>query len=32
LHCGHNMELEAPEDVSAAIRRVVEAVRHHSKL
>jgi pimeloyl-ACP methyl ester carboxylesterase len=32
LHCGHNMELEAPEDVSSAIRRMVEAVRHHGKL
>ena len=29
---GHNMELEAPEDVTAAIRRVVEAVRKKSKL
>ena len=32
VHSGHNMELEAPDEVSAAIRRVVEAVRHRSKL
>lgn len=32
VHSGHNMELEAPDDVSAAIRSVVEAVRHRSKL
>jgi pimeloyl-ACP methyl ester carboxylesterase len=29
---GHNMHLEAPEDVVAAVREVVEAVRQHSKL
>jgi pimeloyl-ACP methyl ester carboxylesterase len=29
---GHNMELEAPEEVSNAIRTVVEAVRNHKKL
>ncbi len=29
---GHNMELEAPEDVSNAIRTVVEAVRDKKKL
>lgn len=29
---GHNMELEAPDDVSAAIQSVVDAVRHRSKL
>jgi hypothetical protein len=29
---GHNMELEAPDDVAAAIRQVVESVRHHAKL
>ena len=32
LHCGHNMEVEAPEDVSAAIRQIVEVVRSHAKL
>ena len=32
VHSGHNMELEAPEDVVAAIRRVVEAVRQHKPL
>jgi len=32
LHCGHNMELEAPDDVSLAILKVVEAVRHHQKV
>jgi hypothetical protein len=29
---GHNMELEAPAEVSAGIRQVVDAVRHHRKL
>ena len=32
IHSGHNMNLEAPEDVTAAIREVVDAVRHHRKL
>jgi pimeloyl-ACP methyl ester carboxylesterase len=32
LQCGHNMELEAPAEVAAAIRQVVEAVRKHGKL
>jgi pimeloyl-ACP methyl ester carboxylesterase len=32
VHSGHNMELEAPAEVSAAIRLVVEAVRRHGKL
>jgi len=32
VHSGHNMDLEAPDDVAAAIRLVVEAVRHHSNL
>jgi pimeloyl-ACP methyl ester carboxylesterase len=32
LHSGHNMDLEAPEDVSAAIQKVVEAVRRHANL
>ena len=32
LHTGHNMNLEAPEDVTAAIREVVEVVRNHGKL
>jgi hypothetical protein len=27
INSGHNMELEAPDDVTAAIRRMVEAVR-----
>jgi pimeloyl-ACP methyl ester carboxylesterase len=29
VHSGHNMQLEAPDDVTAAIRDVVTAVRHH---
>jgi pimeloyl-ACP methyl ester carboxylesterase len=32
VHSGHNMELEAPDEVTAAIRQVVEAVRRHGKL
>lgn len=32
VHCGHNMELQAPDDVTAAIREVVEAVRRHGKV
>jgi pimeloyl-ACP methyl ester carboxylesterase len=32
VHSGHNMELQAPDDVTATIREVVEAVRHHGKL
>lgn len=32
IHSGHNMNLEAPDDVVAAIRVVVEAVRHHGKI
>jgi len=32
VHSGHNMNLEAPDDVTAAIREVVEAVRRHGKL
>jgi len=32
VHSGHNMELEAPDDVAAAIRSVVEAVRQGRKL
>jgi pimeloyl-ACP methyl ester carboxylesterase len=32
VHSGHNMNLEAPEDVSNAIREVVNAVRHHRRL
>jgi hypothetical protein len=32
VHSGHNMELEAPDDVTAAIRDVVEAVRRHGRL
>jgi pimeloyl-ACP methyl ester carboxylesterase len=32
VRSGHNMHLEAPEEVAAAIREVVEAVRHHRKL
>jgi pimeloyl-ACP methyl ester carboxylesterase len=32
VHSGHNMDLEAPDDVTAAIREVVEAVRHFGKL
>jgi hypothetical protein len=30
LQCGHNMEIEAPDAVAAAIRDVVEALRNHS--
>jgi len=30
LHTGHNMNLEAPDDVASAIRQVVEAVRSHA--
>lgn len=29
---GHNMELDAPDDVNAAIHRVVAAVRSHARL
>lgn len=32
VQSGHNMELQAPDDVTTAIREVVEAIRHHSKL
>ncbi|HXN46213.1 MAG TPA: alpha/beta hydrolase [Bryobacteraceae bacterium] len=32
VHSGHNMNLEAPADVSNAIREVVNAVRHHRRL
>jgi hypothetical protein len=32
IQSGHNMELEAPEDVSSAIRRVVTAIRSHQRL
>jgi pimeloyl-ACP methyl ester carboxylesterase len=32
VHSGHNMDVEAPDEVTAAIRLVVEAVKHHSKL
>jgi len=32
VHSGHNMDLEAPDDVTAAIREVVETIRHHRKL
>ena len=32
VHSGHNMNLEAPDDVAAAIRAVVEAVRRHGKV
>jgi len=32
VHAGHNMELEKPDDVAAAIRQVVEAVRYHARL
>jgi pimeloyl-ACP methyl ester carboxylesterase len=32
VHSGHNMELESPDDVTAAIRQVVEAIRHHGKV
>jgi pimeloyl-ACP methyl ester carboxylesterase len=32
LHTGHNMNLEAPDDVAAAIRTIVEAVRRDGKI
>jgi pimeloyl-ACP methyl ester carboxylesterase len=32
VHSGHNMDLEAPGEVTVAIRLVVEAVRQHAKL
>ncbi len=32
VHSGHNMDLEAPAEVAAAIREIVEAVRRHAKL
>jgi len=32
VNSGHNMDLEAPEAVTAAIREVVEAVRKHGRL
>jgi deoxyinosine 3'endonuclease (endonuclease V) len=32
VHSGHNMDLEAPADVTAAIRLVVNAVRSHGKV
>ena len=32
IRSGHNMNLEAPDDVAKAIREVVEAVRRHGKL
>ena len=32
VQSGHNMELEAPDEVAKAIQTAVNAVRHHSKL
>ena len=32
IHSGHNMEVEAPADVTAAIRQLVEAVRQKKRL
>jgi pimeloyl-ACP methyl ester carboxylesterase len=32
IDSGHNMNLEAPDDVAKAIREVVEAVRRHGKV
>jgi pimeloyl-ACP methyl ester carboxylesterase len=32
VNSGHNMELQDADDVSTAIREVVDAVRHHGKL
>ena len=32
VHSGHNMDLEAPDDVTAAVKQVVEAVRKHGQL
>lgn len=31
VHSGHNMEVEAPDEVTAAIRQVVETVRYHRR-
>ena len=31
VHSGHNMEVEAPDEVIAAIRQMVEAVRNHGQ-
>jgi hypothetical protein len=31
VHSGHNLNLEAPDDVAAVIREVVESVRQRSK-
>ena len=32
IHSGHNMELEAPADVTAAIRRIVQTVQRNKSL
>jgi pimeloyl-ACP methyl ester carboxylesterase len=32
VHSGHNMELEAPDEVAAAIREVVQGVRHGARM
>jgi hypothetical protein len=32
VHSGHNMEVEAPEAVTAAIREMVEVIREHRSL
>ena len=32
VHSGHNMNLEAPENVSNAVRDVVNAMRHQRRL
>jgi hypothetical protein len=32
VHSGHNMELEAPDEVTAAIRELADAVRNHKPL
>lgn len=32
VHSGHNMELEAPDEIRAAIQEVVNSIRSHSRL
>ena len=32
IHSGHNMELEAPNEVTEAIREIVKAIRNHQTL
>jgi hypothetical protein len=32
VHSGHNMELEAPDEVVAAVREVVQGIRHATRM